>query len=67
LLTLSHTEQAIFCHLEFEVLSNTQIRAEVMGTGVEYFDEDIKAVTYHEAEVIINKMGHWETLVVIDI
>jgi len=66
ILTLSHTCKAIFCTLYADHLSDTEISGYVWGVGVREFDEDIKAVTYHEAEVIRNSSGHFETLIVFD-
>ena len=37
------------------------------GTRINNFDEEIKAVTYHEANVIKNKKGLWETCIIFDI
>ena len=67
LLTLSYTEKAIFCEVKIEEMTDNSVVAKVYGKRVDGFEEDIKAVTYHEAEVRKNRMGNWETLVIIDI
>lgn len=66
-LTLSYERKIIFCEADFSELKNKFLRAKIFGKKSEEFDEDIKAVTYHEAEVKKNKKGKWETLVVFDI
>ncbi len=37
------------------------------GFAVSSLDEDIKAVTYHEAEVKETEDRKWETMIVLDI
>jgi SHS2 domain-containing protein len=66
-LTLCHSEKALFCKLNVSAISPTRIRAKVGGTKVDGFHDDIKAVTYHEAEVVQNEKGWWETMVIFDI
>ncbi len=67
-LTLSYTEKSVFCDLNFVDFSEKLISAEISGSVVpDGFDEEIKAVTYHEAAVTKNTEGLWETLVVFDI
>lgn len=66
-LTGTHTGKVIFSELEILNLSAKSIVAIVSGYPVDFFDEDIKAVTYHEAEVIQNAKGNWETLLIFDI
>ncbi len=67
LLTLAYTEKAIFCYVHIEKMSETQINAIVSGALVDGFEEDVKAVTYHEANVQKNETGNWETIVIVDI
>lgn len=66
-LTASYESKAIFDTLHIHALTETTLRAIVRGYSVGQFDEDIKAVTYHEAEVIRNAKGNWETIVIFDI
>jgi SHS2 domain-containing protein len=40
---------------------------ELYGRAAEAFGEDIKAATYHEADVHQNERGEWETVIVFDI
>ena len=66
-LTFSHTEKAVFCEAEFSKLTETEIEVKVFGRKVEEFEEDIKAVTYHEAEVKKNEKEKYKTMLVFDI
>lgn len=68
ILTLSQEKKAIFCRLEFVKLIETEVEVRVLGAEVEKFNEDIKAVTYHEADIKKNpKTGLYETNIVFDI
>lgn len=67
LLTLSYIRQAVFCELRVYQLSDNSISAKASGQPVEGFEEDIKAITYHEAHVQRNEQGRWETQIVVDI
>lgn len=66
-LTVSQTQKIVVCSALVKKISETEITAELFGTKVKSFDEDIKAVTYHEAEIKKNKEGGYETTVVFDI
>lgn len=66
-LAASYEEKAVFNKAEFEKITENEIIAEVFGTKVDGFDEDIKAVTYHEAKIIKNPGGNFETIIVFDI
>ena len=67
LLTLSHQYKAVFHDVMFQEFTETKIIAHVEGDGVDGFDEDIKAVTYTEANIIKNRQGQYETMIVFDI
>lgn len=67
LLTLTHTERIIFCQVDFKLLNNNELECVVSGKSVTGFDEDVKAVTYHEADVMRNSEGYWQTNLVMDI
>lgn len=67
LLTKSYLNNAIFDKVEFRELTETHLKAKIIGTKVEKFERDLKAVTYHEANVIKNKKGNFETMIVFDI
>ncbi|WP_165389830.1 archease [Cecembia calidifontis] len=63
----SHTRKSVFFDVQFQHIGEKEVRAKILGKRVEAFDEDIKAVTYHEAQVEKNKSGMLETLIVLDI
>ena len=66
-LTLSHIYCSVFLRAECIELTPTHIRAKIFGMKVNHFDKDVKAVTYHETNVIKNQNGNFETVVVFDI
>lgn len=66
-LTAGYEMRVVYNTLEIHLLNDKTIEAELRGYHVERFDEDIKAVTYHEAEVKQNNNSNWETVVIFDI
>jgi len=67
-LSAAYTEKAVYCRVYFEELTATRLRAALSGRPVRAFDEDVKAVTYHEAEVVRDeKTGLWSTFIIFDI
>jgi SHS2 domain-containing protein len=66
-LTRGHLDQALYYDVEFDTLSENHLRATLQGARVDHLDKDIKAVTYHEAEVHRNTEGRFETTIVFDI
>jgi len=65
-LSLSHQDKVLFCEVNFEKLTDSFLNAEIKGYKVDGFDEDVKAVTYHEAEVSFSE-GVYSTVIVLDI
>ncbi|MEK7123435.1 MAG: archease [Patescibacteria group bacterium] len=65
-LTQSQINRAVFYNADFSKLSDTELEAEIKGVKIAEFDEDIKAVTYHGAE-IVQKDGVYEATVIYDI
>ncbi len=66
-LWLAHTHREAFVGVAFEAISETRVEAVLRGVPAESFGEDIKAVTYHEAEIRQNAAGNLETVLVFDI
>lgn len=66
-LTLSHSNKAIFNFVEFFQIDGTSLDAEIKGEKINEFDEDIKAVTYTENYITKNKNGFLESIIVFDI
>jgi SHS2 domain-containing protein len=67
ILSYSHEEGNIYCRVKFLKLSEKKLTADIFGRSADGFDEDIKAVTYHEAEIKKNGKGNWEVTIVFDI
>lgn len=66
-LSLSQQNHALYCFAEFSELKDKSLKAKLSGKKVDEFDEDIKAVTYHEADIKKNTNGRYETVVIFDI
>lgn len=66
-LTLSHINKVVYCEISFHKFIETELSATIKGNKVNSFDEDIKAVTYHEAEIKLNESGQLETMIIFDI
>ena len=66
-LTLSHINKIVYCEVSFHKFWHTELIASLKGNKVNYFDEDVKAVTYHEAEVKKNQDNQFESLIIFDI
>ena len=64
-LSRAQIDHAAFETVEFERLTGTDVTARLTG-GHADFVQDIKAVTYHEADVR-RTGGGWETMLVFDI
>jgi len=67
LLAFAQIHKEAYDVFKFTTFTPTSLQAEVEGMQLEEFSEDIKAVTYHEAEVRQNEKGEWETIVIFDI
>jgi len=67
ILTQSQINKAVFNEVVFSKLTETELEAEIFGYKVDEFNEDIKAVTYHEADVKKNEKGQLETVIIFDI
>ena len=55
-----------YTNVSFATLNETHLEATLGSVPAERFDEDVKAVTYHEAEVRRDGDG-WTTMLVLDI
>lgn len=67
ILTISHIKKTVFTGIDIKKMNNNKISADIFGNKVEYFDEVIKAVTYHQANIRIDKDGKLATNIVFDI
>jgi SHS2 domain-containing protein len=61
-LTYSQVKKAVYCKATFKKLTDNFLKATIYGTKIESFDEDIKAVTYHEAEIVKDYRAIWKRL-----
>ena len=66
-LLLSQINKEIYNKCIIKNLSKNSLRAQIVGFSTNKFSKDIKAVTYHEANVKQSKNGFWETNLVFDI
>ena len=66
-LTESFYRSVLFTHLEGVTINETSFKGRICGQPVDKFDDEVKAVTYHEAELIKNDSGNWETRIIFDI
>ncbi|MEK7192164.1 MAG: archease, partial [Patescibacteria group bacterium] len=66
-LALSHIHKEIYNKVIFRKFSPNSLEADLEGAPAEFFDEDIKAVTYHEADVKKDAKGNWSAAIIFDI
>ncbi len=69
-LTASYEEKVVFPTCRVNVArqrGRLKLEAEIFGAKVDGFDEDIKAVTYHEAKIVKNLEGDLEAIITFDI
>jgi len=65
-LTASHIHRCAFTDVDFQRFEPTRLAAMLLGQRVRAFAEDIKSVTYHEAQVARDAQG-WRVTLVLDI
>jgi SHS2 domain-containing protein len=65
-LSRAHIGRECFERAEFERLTEREVVADLVGRAPARFEQDVKAVTYHEAEVR-QEGGVWSTTLVFDI
>lgn len=65
-LTLAHINKEYYPVISIKTLTEEKIEASLRGFQVSKFENDVKAVTYHEAEVI-NESGKWSVSLVLDV
>lgn len=62
----AHVGRECFHDARFVRLDGENVEAELTGVAPAEFEEDVKAVTYHEADVR-QENGAWTTMLVLDI
>jgi len=66
-LSNAHAYREAYDDVVFSSLTPTHATARLVGAEAIAFGADVKAVTYHEAEVRQNANGEWCTVIVYDI
>ncbi|HKO04108.1 MAG TPA: archease [Candidatus Acidoferrales bacterium] len=66
-LCLAQTHRESYAAVTFQSISETRLDAALRGREVKSFGEDVKAVTYHEAQIRETAKGTLETMLVLDI
>lgn len=66
-LALTYIQRAIFCYVHFEVLNRTLLAGHLYGRWYKELDNEIKAVTYHEANVSQDAIGKWTSPILFDL
>ena len=62
----THVGREMFDRVTFTRFEDVSLTATLTGIAPASFDEDVKAVTYHEADVVVLH-GVWQTTLVFDI
>ena len=66
-LALTYIQKAIFCYACFDKMSGTELSARLYGRWYGSLENEIKAVTYHEAHISQDHAGKWTTPVLFDL
>lgn len=66
-LFLAERNREFYFEVKFSEIRNTYLKAELKGKRAKLFHRDIKAVTYHGAEIKKNEAGGLETEIIFDI
>lgn len=67
ILFLSENNAEFYERIVFFEMGSTYLRAEIFGRKVNIFHKNIKAATYHGAEIKKNESGNLETEIIFDI
>ena len=67
ILSLSNINKKVYPKVKVLYFSPQKLEAQFSGITVDGFDEDIKAVSYHEVKIEKSKEGIFETTIVLDI
>ncbi len=65
-LSYAHAYRETYDDAVFAQLSETRVEARLTGADALSFGDDVKAVTYHQADARRNA-GMWETIIVYDV
>lgn len=67
LLLQTALQRTTFHDIAFHIITERALRATLSGCRFSNLRRDIKAVTWHEADVRRNSRSEWETMIVFDI
>ncbi len=66
-LALTYIHKVLFCYVHFEQLEPTKLRARLHGNRFRSLENEIKAVTFHGAELRQDQEGMWGTPLLFDL
>lgn len=66
-LALTYIQKALFCRVDFEALTWKELAGNLYGRWYPQLENEIKAVTFHEAHLRRNPFGKWGTPVLFDL
>jgi len=68
ILTHIHIDKCIYDHIKtLNIKDDHTVMVELEGYLISRFTRDVKAVTYHEAEIIQSAAGIYQTIIILDI
>jgi SHS2 domain-containing protein len=62
-----HNEKVLLYKCDIKFRDGNILTVKFSGRKIDAFDKDVKAITYHEAEIIQNAGGNFECVIVPDI
>jgi len=66
-LYLSQINSEAYFKVKFSKFVDTELEGEISGNKAERFGEDIKAVTFHDLNIILSENKTWEATIIFDI
>ena len=67
ILTLSHIHQVVFDRIVIIHCDEHTLSAHVFAKKAQKIERDVKAVTFHEAEIVRTSSGSYQTIIIFDI
>ncbi len=70
ILSFNYLDKCIYDYVKAIQLdddNNTEVEIEVEGYAVSHYKREVKAITYHEAEIKRSGVGLYETIIILDI
>ena len=66
-LALTYIQKALFCRVDFEGLTRKELVGNLYGRWYAKLENEIKAVTFHEAHLRRDPFGKWGTPILFDL